>query len=230
MVLKALKRKIVFTWDDNSCRHYQYIGPLFEKYGIRCTFYVNPGWKSFNRRFLSGYKKLDSRGFEIGSHGYTHKHMMTLSKGEYEKQLNMSQQLLQSWLGHRITTFAFPHHEYSDEMLIFAKNYYLETRNSVPNSIRFSLKSHTTLAEIEKIARQTELNNQILIFSGHSVAIDSKELLGHSGNAGYEPVLLNHLEDIMKLLLANNSQNDFCTLSEIALANIGGGHPNEGNH
>lgn len=213
------KRKIVFTWDDNSCRHYRYIGPLFEKYGIRCTFYVNPGWKCFEKKFLNGYKELDSCGFEIGSHGFTHKHMMLLSKIEYEKQLSMSQKSLQKWLDHSITTFAFPHHEYSEEMLVLAKKYYLETRNSVPNSIRYSLKSRTTLTEIERIADETGLKNQTLIFSGHSIAINSNEIDNFSRNAGYEPILVKHLENIIKVLLLNNSENEFCTLSEIALMN-----------
>ena len=221
MLEKQSKRKIVFTWDDNCCRHYQYIGPLFEKYGMHCSFYVNPGWKNFNKRYLNGYRKLDSNGFEIGSHGYMHKHMMALTKEEYENQLVMSQQLLQGWLGHQITTFAFPHHEYSEEMLELARKYYVETRNTVQNSVRYSLKSHTTLTDIEKIEYQTKINNQALIFSGHSVATDSKEILSHSRNAGYEPVLLSFLEDIIQLLLSNNAQSDFCTLSELVTTNTG---------
>lgn len=219
MASNISKRKIVFTWDDNSCRHYQYIVPLFEKYGIHCTFYVNPGWKCFKRKFLSGYMEANHCGFEIGSHGLTHKHMMSLSNIEFENQLSMSQQLLQSWLGHSIKTFAFPHHEYSDGMLTLAKKYYLETRNSVPDSIRYSLKSRTTLADIEKVVNETELRNQTLIFSGHSVAINSNEIDSLSKNAGYEPILINHLENIIKTIFLSNSENEFRTLAEIALLN-----------
>ena len=215
------RRKIVFTWDDNCNRHYKYIGPLFKKYGIRCSFYINPGWKSFKKRYLNGYKKLDKDAFEIGSHGYMHKHMISLSREEYEKQLVMSQQLLQEWFGHKITTFAFPHHEYTEEMLVLARKYYAETRNTVPNSVRYSLKSHTTLEDISKIAYQTAIRNQTLIFSGHSVAINSNEISSYSKSAGYEPVLLSTLEDIIKLLLINNSQNDFFTLSELVTINLG---------
>lgn len=216
------KRKIVFTWDDNCNRHYRYIGPMFEKYGIHCSFYVNPGWETFERKYLNGYKKMDSCGFEIGSHGYMHKHMMSLSHEEYEKQLEMSKRLLQKWLGHEITTFAFPHHEYTEEMLELARKYYVETRNTVSNSVRYSLKSYTTLADIEKISYQTDINNQTLIFSGHSVALNPNEITSHSRNAGYEPILLDFLEDSIKLLLSNNPQNVFCSLSELVATNIGG--------
>ena len=106
-------------------------------------------------------------------------------------------------------------------MLVLARKYYAETRNTVPNSVRYSLKSHTTLEDISKIAYQTAIRNQTLIFSGHSVAINSNEISSHSKSAGYEPVLLSTLEDIIKLLLINNSQNDFFTLSELVTINLG---------
>ena len=216
MVDSTVKRYIIFTWDDNSSRHYNYIGPLFQKYGIRCTFYVNPGWKSFKKRYLSGYKFIDQLGFEVGSHGYTHKNMIKLSKEEYRKQIIMSQQLLQEWLSHPITSFAFPHHKYTEEMLMFAKKYYLETRNTLYNSIRFSIKRSTTITDIVKIVNDTEASNKNLVFSGHSVALNSDELNNSSNNIGYEPILITTLERIIQEILYKNDIETICTLSEAA--------------
>lgn len=217
-----LKRKIIFTWDDNSCRHYRYIAPLFEKYGVRCTFYINPGWVSFEKKFLKGYTQLNKVGFEIGSHGFTHKNMTKLSIEDYEIQLVKSKQLIQHWFNKPIQTFAFPHHEYTMNMLQLAKKYYVETRNTVKNSVRYSLKSNTSILQIKEIDIATKLNNKNLIFSGHSVALNTFEIDSHCQAAGYEPILIETLEKMIQTLLTSNSANDFCSVLDISTQ--GGNH------
>lgn len=212
-----LKRKIIFTWDDNSCRHYRYIAPLFEKYGLRCTFYINPGWTSFEKKFLKGYTMLNKAGFEIGSHGFTHKNMTKLSSEDYLIQLVKSKQLIQQWFNQPIQTFAFPHHEYTMDMLQLAKKYFIETRNTLQNSVRYSLKSNTSILQIKEIDIITKLHNKNLIFSGHSVALNTFEIGNPCKAAGYEPILIETLEKILQTLLISNSEDDFCSLLDVSI-------------
>lgn len=63
------KLSVSFTWDDNFCRHMEFIAPLFTKYKKKCTFYINVGDENFTPQLIINYKQLCNRGFEIASHG-----------------------------------------------------------------------------------------------------------------------------------------------------------------
>ena len=82
------KLSVSFTWDDNFTRHIEFIAPKFEKYNLRCTFYINPGEPDFPARLYEGYAKLAKDNFELGSHGYTHHHFTKLGDLNYIDQIS----------------------------------------------------------------------------------------------------------------------------------------------
>lgn len=209
-------KKIIFTWDDNFYRHYSHIAPLFEKNGIRCTFYVNPGWRSFEDKYLKGYKYISDIGFEIGSHGLFHKDLTKLSSAEYEWQLKQSKVLLENYLKKPVYTFAFPHHKFSAEMLEIAKEYYIETRNTIPNSIRYSLKTELDINNVLETSSKILNDNKNIVFSGHNIAISKKELNAKKLTIGYEPILLSDLEILLEKLVDAYGTGAFTTVANIS--------------
>ena len=161
------KGTVVFTWDDNYYSHAEIIAPIFCRYHQKCTFYINPGEPSFCESFFKNYFSLSKQGFEISSHGNTHHHYSDLSVKEYIFQLVESKKVLKEMFNVPPTTFAFPYHDYNDKMLSQVRNIYFETRNTLSNSKRFSLKTATTLEQIQAAANDAIKGKITLVFSGH---------------------------------------------------------------
>ena len=187
---------VTFTWDDNSKTHYQIMAPIFEKYNSRCTFYINPGEKGFRKSHEDGYKMLSAHGFEIGSHGYTHHYFSTLSSKEVVQQLTNAREDILTMLGRVPTTFAFPHHDFDYPMLQTAKEIYFETRNTLHNAKRFSLKTATSIDSVGEAIITAINEGYTLVFSGHGM-IDPNISLESSG---YEPISSEILSGILDLL------------------------------
>ena len=206
------KLTISFTWDDNFERHLTHIAPLFENYGIRCTFYVNPGEDYFQSNLCKKYAKISQKGFEIGSHGYSHRHFSKLSKEELLFELTQSKESIINDIGEIPITFAFPHHDFDEKMLSQARNIYFETRNTLYNSVRFSLKVSTTIEEIDEALRSAEQNRYTLVFSGHGAFNLDDEI----DCAGYEPVSRKMLTNILEVV-EMHSELQICTFEQAAL-------------
>lgn len=206
------KGTIVVTWDDNSISHGKIIAPIFLENGKRCTFYINPGAPDFTARFSSMYQELNSQGFEIGSHGYTHQHLSLLSGNVLISQLKDSQKQIESLLDKRPVTFAFPHHDYDAHMLSQARNLYFETRNSLYLSNRFSLKTDTLIESIDEALTEAEMGGYTLVFSGHG-AYDGEYRMDAFG---YEPVSAIKIQNILKLI-EKHTNLQVCTFEQAAL-------------
>lgn len=203
---------LCFTWDDNMLRHSLEIAPLFIQNQFRCTFYINPGDSDFTNDLCSKYIKLAHQSFEIGSHSYNHLHLSKLEDDKYYIQLTKSIEEIESILGIRPTTFAFPHHDCNDKMLWIAKNIFLETRNSLFNSIRFSMKSYTTTEDMISAINKAINNNYNLVFSGHSISLHDDKI-----EDGYEPLSIENLNGTL-LYLNNKKRNvDILTFEQAAL-------------
>lgn len=190
------KNIAVFTWDDNSATHYSLIAPLFDKYDLKCTFYINPGEINFRKLYLDGYRELVTKGYEIGSHGFTHHHFSSLPYEAFEQQLIKAKNEIQSKFDITPTTFAFPHHDFNEKMLQTARKYYFETRNTLFNSKRFSLKTASNIFNIKEAIDSAIIDQHTLVFSGHGL-LDTNTLrvLGE-----YEPLPTEMLMKILSLL------------------------------
>lgn len=195
------KGTVVFTWDDNSVSHYQLMAPIFSEFNYKCTFYINPGEENFKEYYETGYKTLLVEDFEIGSHGYTHHHFSLLSSIELEQQLINARNRIYMMFSRYPTTFAFPHHDFNEPMLKKAKGVYLETRNTLCNAKRFSLKTSTNIDSISKAINKSLNEGYTLVFSGHSMINTDISLELN----GYEPISADILINTLELLSHNNN-------------------------
>lgn len=200
--IKIKNRTIVFTWDDNLSRHFKYIAPEFKKRDLYCTFYINPGEDNFEEIFLNNYKQLFMAGFEIGSHGYTHKPFSTLTTKECLEQFDKSYYKIMEYFGKPPLTFAFPHHDYNNYMLLLAKQYYLETRNTLTENKFFSLKTKFSINDMIEIIDNHNYS-QPLVFVGHSVYLKNEEIVDKKlkQELGYKPIKLDDLSMLLDYIL-----------------------------
>lgn len=206
------KGTVVFTWDDNSVSHGEIIAPIFIGNGMRCTFYINPGASNFDMCFSSMYQDLNSKGFEIGSHGYTHQHLSLLSSKDLISQFKDSQKQIESFIHKRPVTFAFPHHDYDMYILSQVRNLYFETRNSLFRSNRFSLKTATLVESIDEAISEAEDGNYTLVFSGHGAYDNDYQI----DRFGYEPVSANKIQLILERI-KRHPNLQICTFEQAAL-------------
>jgi peptidoglycan/xylan/chitin deacetylase (PgdA/CDA1 family) len=187
---------VAFTWDDNARRHITHIAPLFIAQGLRCTFYINPGEPGFDKTYQSSYAELARQGFEIGSHSDTHQFMTTLSEREFDCELSKGASKIQQLTNQYPLSFAFPNHDYTTAMVSRAKQYHIETRNTLRNSTRCSIKTKSRVEDLCAAIDNAVTNKINLIFSGHSI-ITQAEIDAVTGGEGYEPMLTEVLEDLL---------------------------------
>jgi len=210
------KISISFTWDDNSIRHISIIAPLFIENGLRCTFYIVPGDQKFDSLFSLEYSDLAKKGFEIGSHSYSHQYMSSLSKQESEEEFNKAVKKILKYINQYPFSFAFPNHDYNDILINKARSYHLETRNTLFNAIRFSIKTDTSLKDMIEAVDEAISNKTNLIFSGHSI-ITEEEYYNKQNGEGYQPMRTIILSELLFYLKKAVSKADVLTFSQSAL-------------
>ncbi len=195
--------RVIFTFDDNDHRHFKIIKPLFEKYNARCTFYINIGKDDFND-FLDDYKSLYGQGFEIGSHAYLHQSLINLSLNDVRKDFELCDAKFMEYFEIKPQTFAFPNHDFNEELLSIAREYVLETRNTLVNSYRKSVNTNTDVGEVITVIEDCLTHEKDLVISGHSVYLDNQDLNDNEEILGYSPVHLSKLEEIIAYLVKKN--------------------------
>ncbi len=107
---------VSLSFDDARSSQMDAGVPLFDKYGAKVTFYVNP--KNLEKR-LDAWKKAAAKGYEIGNHSSTHpcsgnfswsrnNALENYTLAMMEKELDGANADTVRLLGVKPTTFAYP--------------------------------------------------------------------------------------------------------------------------
>ena len=83
---------------------------VFEKYDIKCTFFIGGCWAANNQDVL---KDIAQHGHEIGNHGYFHKDHKNLSRERNREEIYVTEKLIESICGKKTTLFAPPSGSYN---------------------------------------------------------------------------------------------------------------------
>lgn len=114
------KRSIVCTFDDGYSTLVQNVVPILEKYHFCATVFINTNmigkdnswnWKDTKvRRHLDKNElmTLYNSGWEIGSHGNSHKNILRLTEQELIEELSESKQILEDLFG-EVISYAYPY-------------------------------------------------------------------------------------------------------------------------
>ena len=81
---------------------------VLEEKGIEVTFFVTGYWSEKNKEIL---KLMAEKGHEIGNHGFTHEHPLSLSRDELIELIKKNEELIFQITGQRTSLFAPPYGE-----------------------------------------------------------------------------------------------------------------------
>lgn len=111
-------RAVVTTsWDDGE-RYDLRLAELLRSRNIAATFYV-PVMPYLGRPSLShnDLRGLSDEGFEIGAHGFSHKHLWKLSAEELESEVTPCKPFLEDVLGAEVSMFCYPRGRYDSNAI-----------------------------------------------------------------------------------------------------------------
>ncbi len=129
------KYYIVCTFDDGYKGVLENALPSMKRYGFTATVYVcteyigkynDWNYKDRQRRIHLDYAELHAlarEGWEIGSHGVTHRSLLRLSDEEVINELSDSKSKLEKHIG-QIDSYAYPYGDYNDFIMKLVKKHY----------------------------------------------------------------------------------------------------------
>lgn len=104
---KKISLMINVYWGDEFVEQFL---DIFDKYGIKTTFFVGGTWVSSNPELL---KKIFDKGHEIGSHGYSHKEQGKLGYETNYEEISKCHSLVSKTIGINMELFAPPGGSYN---------------------------------------------------------------------------------------------------------------------
>lgn len=129
------KRFIVCTFDDGYKNLVSVAMPILAKYGYTATVFVctdligkDNTWNNKDATLrlhlnFDDITKLKEKGWEIASHGVTHRNLLKLSDTEVDHELSESKRLLSSIAG-VVITYAYPYGAYNEYIKSCVEKYY----------------------------------------------------------------------------------------------------------
>ncbi len=148
---------IALTFDDGNESDYFVALSLLEQYKFPATFFPiveNVG----NENYLTWQQlqNISTKGFEIGSHGLSHKPLTKLSNQESKKELRDSKAILEQKLNVEIKHFAAPFGRFSNNLLSCSK--------SVGYSTFYSTgRTFNKMTDIDKVLYRWNVTNDLSV-------------------------------------------------------------------
>jgi len=107
--------KIVSTlsFDDGHPNDLK-VASLLKKYSLRATFYVPIQNSENDLMSHAQIRKLHSKGFEIGSHGLTHRRLPRLTESDARKEIEESKKRLENIVDGKIFGYCFAGGKYDE--------------------------------------------------------------------------------------------------------------------
>lgn len=128
-------KHIICTFDDGYLGVFDYALPILKKYGFTATVFVctdyignDNSWNLKDKTVrthmnLNMLKTLYDEGWEIGSHGITHRSLLRLTDDDLANELSSSKFLLSQYFG-EIISYAYPYGDVNQFCMNQVKKYY----------------------------------------------------------------------------------------------------------
>lgn len=168
--------------DDGTIGHYTYARRVLRKNNLPGTYYLISdalGWGSATINPKQA-RKLLAEGNEIGNHTRDHKDLAKLTTGQATAEFADAQDAIESQVGVRPTTCAYPYGSTNAAVLAEAENQFKGCRstrggfNERGRLITYHLFSYnvhrgTTAAQVRKAAEHARTSNTWVVFVYHGV-------------------------------------------------------------
>ena len=110
-------KRVVITFDDGYRNFYTHAFPILRKHGFTATMFLPTEYIGATRKAFKGFdcmtwdevRELRKAGIEFGSHTVTHPRLVELNWSDVERELRDSKTEMETQLGARVTTFAYPY-------------------------------------------------------------------------------------------------------------------------
>jgi peptidoglycan/xylan/chitin deacetylase (PgdA/CDA1 family) len=113
---------IAISFDDGAESDLLFAAPILRELGHRATFFVSAGLLDQPGYLNSAQlRDLHEQGFEIGSHGSTHRYLGDLSAGELRQEVHGSKERIEAVLGTPIESFSCPGGRWNASVLASAR-------------------------------------------------------------------------------------------------------------
>ncbi len=179
------KPRIVTTsWDDGD-RHDLRLAEILRSRKIRGTFYV-PITPYLGRPALGHVelRALSTEGFEIGAHGFSHKHLWKLSPEELAKEISPCKPILEDILGTEVRMFCYPRGRYDSNVVRTLKEagyWGARTVRMLATQLEFKpfeipttvqITTHRKFSYVKNLARARKIEG-LHIFLAHMTRLDN---------------------------------------------------------
>ena len=115
-----------FTFDDGNASQVRDLYPLLRDHALPATFYVIASEIGLPGRLTeSDLRSLSEEGNEIGSHGYTHRSLVTLKPDQLKDELEKSKRALSRY---GVRTLSYPFGRFDSRVVIEVARYYDSAR------------------------------------------------------------------------------------------------------
>jgi len=186
---------MIFSFDDNCLSQYEKAKPIFDKYNIRGTLFLNGSDINTAGSLKIWHVELFiDKGWEIANHGFSHKRLTDLTDDEIKKEIELNLHYFSKFKV-ELKGFAYPWGVYDDRVIEIVMQYHdyaratVGTRPTVCENYSISampLSCKTTLEDAK--------NNKHNWFFGHVIG---EETNTHTWSA----------EDLEKLIVYLRENN-----------------------
>ena len=117
---------IAITFDDGCSGVYSNAYSILKNNNFTATIYVVPAWIENNEILFEGQfstymswknlKELSDHGFDIGSHTFSHKWLITLENNEVIKELDLGDESIKDNLGLDVKHFCYPYGSFTEQI------------------------------------------------------------------------------------------------------------------
>lgn len=124
------KKAVTFSYDDGVAQDIRLI-EMFNRYGLRATFNLNPDKQRENDTFIKSgivVRHLNLRdlpkiyaGHEVAGHTCTHPHLEHLEEADIHREIGKCRDTLEQLFSQRVTGMAYPFGTYDDRVIRIAK-------------------------------------------------------------------------------------------------------------
>jgi hypothetical protein len=160
------------SFDDAQADHLD-IANILSQNGLKGTFYTQTADMEVNPSLKNVYKSILALGMEVGSHTVDHLDMTTLSDPDLYFQVDSSISRLNRYLRTNVTSLAHPFHAGNDHInqIIFSRNLYTRDYSEYSSPIRdyFSLKTESTMSEIQSYVESHIASRGMALIAGHGI-------------------------------------------------------------
>lgn len=183
---------------------------LFEKRGLRASFYIIPG--QVNAGDWGKWRALSNAGHEIGNHSLTHSHLLDdpgLSDAALRREIEQAHDAIASGIGSPPIAFVFPGNHYNERSLAIVRERHIIAR--VPNFSEHMLYKQVNLGSDSLLSDVNHRLNVAIENGGWFVAA------GHGiDGSGYSPIPSSTLEAHLDHALLKKNDLWIDTFSNVA--------------